>query len=172
MNKNKIIVIAIITVIVLFPFIFLTESKCGIFDRDYSISLVSYFGAIFGGSITLVGVIWTIKFSERPILYFDRCEIKDINDKDCFMIDIYIENVGKGVAYINNIYCECDLITPSESDMSVNIPALKEEKFTFICELDKSTFENVNINFTVTFDSYYKCGDKYYFTISNERIKT
>lgn len=166
MNRKKIFIVAIIAIVILLPFVLLTESKYGIFDKEYSISLVGYFGAIFGGAITLIGVLWTIKFSEKPILYFNRYELKDENNKDCFLLDIYIENVGKGIAYINNIHCECDLITQDKSDMSKNIPPLKEEKFTFICKLKKSELENNYINFTVVFDSYYKCNEKYYFTIN------
>lgn len=72
-SKNKvafIIIIFIIVAIIIFPAIILSTSFIGIINPNDSQTVLSYFGSIIGGALTLLGVWWTIQDlnNERKVL--------------------------------------------------------------------------------------------------------
>lgn len=93
------------------PVLILTPSKIGIFQKEDAQTIVSYLGAIIGGSLTLVGVWWTIneqkmsKTEELSLQYKPILSIKCHFSGICLNF-IEIKNNGRGEAIVLNGYLE------------------------------------------------------------------
>lgn len=125
--KHFILLLAIIILWILIPpFINLMFNTNAIFlpdffgyvNKDNKDAWISFYGAIIGGMITLLGVAWTIvdqnkkreqdlKEATKPILVANGCTYEKI--KDCGTDRVYecileYKNVGKGILYNPRVF--------------------------------------------------------------------
>lgn len=167
MNKKNILIG--ILIIIAIPIIFLTPSQYGIIEKSDAQTIVSYFGAIIGGLCTLLGVLWTIKYENKAIINYSKCELKNDKENNILFLNIYVENLGNGKAYDVTIKNNDDYLKQNKSDNSQNINFREEKKYTFFYEYkskeDTLQFINRKLSFTAYFDSIAKCNDTYDFEI-------
>lgn len=127
MNKNKMLIVAIVLVILFFllpPLInllvnteaFIFPSFFGFITADNQDAWIGFFGAIIGGALTLIGVAWTIidqnnkrredaMNATKPILVANACTYEKIKgiigDAHSKVFECILEykNVGKGILF-------------------------------------------------------------------------
>lgn len=67
-NENKKLFLIILSISIIIPIIILTPSPIGIIEYETGLTLIGYCGSILGGFLTLYGVWWTIKDSDKKAL--------------------------------------------------------------------------------------------------------
>ena len=125
-HKVSCLVIAVLVFIIV-PSSFYIESPLGFIPYDQAGNVLTYYGAIVGGGMTLGGVAWTIndqnskrkkdqlqrdkeqtrelKLKYKPIIFFSDSDVKDLtghikveNSKLHMYFTIQLKNIGRGEA--------------------------------------------------------------------------
>lgn len=114
--NGRFLVIVILVVLIcpfIVNFIVTTESPFGFINSSNREAWISFFGALIGGTMTLIGVRWTIldqskkrqndlAIQYRPILQSFPSEVGfRVMDNDIVSIEIEFKNKGRGEAIIN-----------------------------------------------------------------------
>lgn len=93
-NHKVIFSLIILIIFIIIPILFYTPSHIGIIPRDEVGNVLSYYGAILGGLLTIFGVAWTLYYQEEEHKK-DLDTQKNISDNELKQKELELEELRK-----------------------------------------------------------------------------
>lgn len=176
--------ILLVIIIIFLPFIIYRENLLGFINNDLTLSLIGYYGSIIGGSLTLVGVAWTIRYEKesqidgyriqyKPFVYsndeilFGKHESSaeilnktnnEYESKESVIIEFNIINSGRGEAINVEIIASSDLFHTKQEKIE-ELPSGAEKTIRYQIYVDNQDnfdkIDNHKFDFTVTYYGAY-----------------
>lgn len=132
----------IITVIIILPFLILTPTDYGIFEKSDAQAIVSYLGAIIGGALTLVGVRWTINDQNKNKLLDNKRYEKEKQEslRIQYRPILTVSNeIGRPILLDNSIMCNLKIENKGRGESkNIQISIKSDDCITIIKDISKS----------------------------------
>lgn len=176
--------VLLVIIIIFLPFIIYREHLLGFINNDLTLSLIGYYGSIIGGSLTLVGVVWTIRYEKesqiegyriqyKPFVYsndeilFGKHESSaeilnktnnEYESKESVIIEFNIINSGRGEAINVEIIASSDLFHTKQEKIE-ELPSGAEKTIRYQIYVDNQDnfdkIDNHKFDFTITYYGAY-----------------
>lgn len=176
MNKKSLVLLifGIFIIIFIVPqiihFLVYTPSPFGFIKPGEESQWIGFFGSVIGGSLTLAGVWWTLKYQDEKrkedlaIQYKPLCSIEILDkgkehfhiNKDgyyIFSIPFRLKNIGRGEIYISDIIIKRKLnndyirISPYKRNIGLLVPSEYYDSFISF-SLDNSEILSMREKYT------------------------
>lgn len=176
--------VLLVIIIIFLPFIIYREHLLCFINDDLTLSLIGYYGSIIGGSLTLVGVVWTINHEKesqiegyriqyKPFVYsndeilFGKHESSaeilnktnnEYESKESVIIEFNIINSGRGEAINVEIIASSDLFHTKQEKIE-ELPSGAEKTIRYQIYVDNQDnfdkIDNHKFDFTITYYGAY-----------------